>query len=99
MAIAVDDCHCHDGDKTVERMECRKLEFVLVDHDDAESDLHKNGEFCNPGVPPQGTSTQRRDLVGGKCPHASEAVANDCNPGPRTMNVRDKQRKHVYKST
>ena len=57
VAIAVNDCYCHDGDKTVERMECRKLKLVLVDHDDAESDLNKDGEFCNPGVPPQGTST------------------------------------------
>ena len=57
VAIAVDDCYCHDGHESVERMECRKLKLVLVDHDDAESDLNKDGEFCNPGVPPQGTST------------------------------------------
>ena len=99
MAIAIDDCDCHDGDKTVERVKCRKRKLVLIDHDDTKSDLNKDGEFSDSGVPPQGTSTQRRDLVCGKCPHTSETVADDCNPGPRTMNVRDKQRNHVYKST
>lgn len=98
MAIAVNDCDRHDGHESVERMERGKLKLVLVDHDDAKSDLNKDGELGSSGVPPQGTSTQRRDLVGGKCPHASKTVADNCNPGPRTMDVRNKQRKHVYKS-
>ena len=98
MAIAVNDRHGHDGNKAVERVECRKLKLVLVDHDDTESDLNKDGEFSDPGVPPQSTSAQRGDLVRSKCPHTSKTVADNCNPGPRTMNVRDKQRKHVSKS-
>jgi hypothetical protein len=98
MAITVNDCNRHDGDESVERMECRKLEFVLVDHNDAKSDLNKDGEFSDSGVPPQGTSPQWSDLVSSKCPHASKTIADDCNPGPRTMNVRDKQRNHACKS-
>ena len=31
MAIAVDDCNRHDGDKTVERVERRKLKLVLIE--------------------------------------------------------------------
>ena len=57
VAIAIDDCYCHDGDKTIKRVECRKLKLVLVHHDDAESDLNKDGEFRYSGVPPQSTST------------------------------------------
>ena len=57
MAIAVNDCYSHDGDESVERVESRKLKLVLVDHDDAKRDLHKDGEFSESGVPPQGAST------------------------------------------
>ena len=56
VAIAVDDCNRHDGDKTVESVKCRKLKLVFVDHNDAKSDLNKDGEFCDTGVPPQSTS-------------------------------------------
>ena len=56
MAIAVNDCDRHNGDKSVKRVECRKLEFVLIDHDDPEGDLNKDGYFGQSGVPPQGTS-------------------------------------------
>ena len=57
VAIAIDDCYSHDGHESVERMECRKLKLVPVDHDDAESDLNKDGELSDSGVPPQSTST------------------------------------------
>ena len=57
VAIAVNDCYSHDGHESVERVECRKLKLVLVHHDDAESDLNKDGEFRYSGVPPQSTST------------------------------------------
>jgi len=57
MAVAVNDCNRHDGDKTVERVERWKLKLVPVDHDDAKSDLDKDGELSKTGVPPQGTST------------------------------------------
>ena len=56
-SVRINDGNGDDGNESVERMECRKLKLVLVDHDDTESDLHKDGEFCNPGVPPQSTGT------------------------------------------
>ena len=56
VAIAVNDCDRHDGHESVERMECRKLKLVPVDHDDPKSDLNKDGELGSSGVPPQSTS-------------------------------------------
>ena len=87
MAIAVDDCDRHDGDESVERVERRKLELVLVNHNDAKSDLNKDREFSDACVPPQCSGTKGRDLVRSKRPHTGETIADDRNPGPRLMNV------------
>ena len=84
-AVTVDNCDSHDCDESVERMERRELELLLVHHGDAKCNLHEDRELSDACVPPQCTCTQWSDLVRSERPDTSKSVADNGHPGPRLV--------------
>ena len=89
-AIAVDDCNSHDGNETVERVECGELKLLLVHHGDAKRNLHEDGELRDAGVPPQRTRTKWRELVRRERPDTCETITDNGDPGPRLVEFRQR---------
>lgn len=87
VSVGVNNGHCHDGDKAIESVKCRKFHFLFVHNGNADCHLHKHCELSCTCVPPQGSSTKWLNLVRSQGPHTSESVGNNRDPRPRKMGV------------
>ena len=95
IAVRVDDRDRNDADESVEGMELRELELVLVHQNHAKYNLDKHGEFGKQSKPPQCSGAQRLNLVSAQRPQTSQAVRNDDEPSPRLVKINQHQSIHA----
>ena len=95
IAVRVNDRDRNDADESVEGMELRELELVLVHQNHAKYNLDKHGEFGKQSKPPQCSGAQRLNLVSTQRPQTSQAVRNDDEPSPRLVKINQHQSIHA----
>ena len=88
LAVRVQDPDGDDGDKAVEQVELRGLELLPGDQADTEANLHKDGDLDTRGNPPQRSRAQPWQPVGAERPHTCQTVADDDNPRPTGVDVK-----------
>lgn len=87
-SIRINNGNGDDGNESVERVKCRKLELVFVHQSDTNGNLHEDGDLRKTREPPQRTRTKWSDLVCCKCPDSGETISDDDNPRPRGVEVK-----------
>jgi len=87
-SVRINDGNGDDGNESVERMKCRKLELVLVHQCDTSGDLHEDSDLRKTREPPQRARAKWNDFVCRKRPDSGETISNDDNPCPRGVEVK-----------